>query len=351
MNLSAILMDEALWKAWWKRNTFLLPPGYGGHRHVWTNITAGVAGCKLCGIVHACSAKQANAIPCVCIFTEDSSTVCEITGIVIGTGMLTDNTISVQSYNKNYTNPDGQLCTSHVSIQLDLQENMQRFVQNVRDMVQLLIYSPQARTCREGAYASAVYSVYSRHMCCAATHYKAPHMCLSCAAEFSKYKRKIQAAMMQYTLGQRYTYEAINMIDALQSILLHTRIVRNCLSNTTLPNPRHFEKLVLTIVNVLLVTRYSICPVPVTRAILTRICAGLLMFLIHLLEMSVGEVLFCPWSTRRLMVYGKTTYALFLRSQFCDFCCHSSQCCMNISIFIRNISRKVKTTSSVSSIT
>ena len=170
-------MDEALWRAWWNRKTFLLPPGYSGHKHVWTNITAGVAGCKLCGIVHACSAKQANAIPCVCIFTEDSSSVCEITGIVIGTGMLTDNTISVQSYNKNYTNPDGQVSTSHASIQLDIQENMQRFVQNVRDMVQLLIYSPQAHACRSGVHPPpALYWQHSHHTCTAATHHTAAHV-------------------------------------------------------------------------------------------------------------------------------------------------------------------------------
>lgn len=173
----------------------------------------------------------------------------------------------------------------------------------------------------------------------------------TCAAEFSKYKRKIQAAMMQYTLGQRYTYEAINMIDALQSILLNTRIVRNCSSHTTLPNPSHFEKLVLTIVNVLLVTRYSICPARVSRAILTSSFSGLLMFRTHMSEMSVGGASFCPWCTRQQMEYGKTTYALFLRSQFCDLCCHSSRCCMNISIFILNISRKVKTTLSASSTT
>ena len=148
----ALMMDEKLWKAWWSKKTFLLPPAYGGHDHVWKNITAGVAGCELCGIVHACSMKQCNPVPCVCVLTDDSSSVCDLTGIVVNPAMLTDNTVSVEAYNKNKSNINGPQNFNKPTIHSDLQDNMERFVRHVEQMVHVLIYSPKAENCRAGAH-------------------------------------------------------------------------------------------------------------------------------------------------------------------------------------------------------
>lgn len=155
--------------------------------------------------------------------------------------------------------------------------------------------------------------------------------------------------MMQFALSHRHTFEPVNMIDALEYIIHNTRIVRHCTHAVVLPDPKHFHRLVLTIVNVLLVTR---CVTPVITPFhihwaLTCTWPGLWMYHTVPWPRSANAASSCRCFTRLRMVCGMTICVLFLHSPFFVFYFRFNLCCTSILISIQNTLPKVKTILSV----
>ena len=85
---------------WWMRwhLTFLFPPMYSGHTHVWKSINSECVGCIACGVVHLCSSPS-NIVPCAVEQQDDTSLVCTYTGIVVNNSSFFDPETSIADYN------------------------------------------------------------------------------------------------------------------------------------------------------------------------------------------------------------------------------------------------------------
>lgn len=92
---------EPPWSTWWRTRKFLLPPLYGGHKHAWVYVDAGVVGCRLCGLVHVCELGQGNVVPCELQYTDEGSCVCALTALELQRSMFMDEQLDVESYNRN----------------------------------------------------------------------------------------------------------------------------------------------------------------------------------------------------------------------------------------------------------
>lgn len=146
--MSARSRGTCVWHAWWQRQQFLLPPGYGGHEHRWVCIEFGVVGCALCGTVHACQRGSNNVVMCQRVYNEDSSSVCEYTAMVLEQNMLLDHTIDVEGYNKNRERLYADGGARHSARETSYGENVAMVIKQVDAMVHAMLYSETAARCR-----------------------------------------------------------------------------------------------------------------------------------------------------------------------------------------------------------
>lgn len=170
-SMSARARGQCVWHAWWQRQQFLLPPGYGGHEHRWVSIQFGVVGCALCGTVHACQRGGNNVVPCLRVFNEDSSSVCEYTAMVLEQSMLLDHTLDVENYNKNRERLYADGGARHSVREGSYGDNVAQVIKQVDATVHAMLYSDTAARCR--------------------------------AAEILRFKRKVDNALQHYTSKHR----------------------------------------------------------------------------------------------------------------------------------------------------
>ena len=129
-------------KSWWNVNasSLLLPPMYDSHRHVWEYIDMGCSVCRVCGVVHLCSAKK-NVVQCVQI-KEGHETICGITGVVISAINFVHGDISIQEYlQRGSVQGISTINSSH-----DIRGTM---LLKIKEMIKFLIYSREASTAYE----------------------------------------------------------------------------------------------------------------------------------------------------------------------------------------------------------
>lgn len=74
---------------------------YGGHKHAWVHVDAGVVGCRLCGVVHVCELGNGNVVGCELEYTDEGSCVCALTALELRCSMFMDEQLDVESYNRN----------------------------------------------------------------------------------------------------------------------------------------------------------------------------------------------------------------------------------------------------------
>lgn len=197
MVLIAIINSELKMKynTWWndRRRSFLLPPLYASHDHVWEHIDVECVGCAICGVVHICGHPN-NIIPCRKEQQTDSSIVCTLTGVVLLQNSLFDSNVTYSDFAKNRGASRGGPHVNHARIVLtDEVEHMWKLCVDVGN---LLMTSKRA--------------------------------CMARETEHKSYVRKVSTCFARHLKRNRNAYEEYNLVDALESTM-------NCVKNTRLP--------------------------------------------------------------------------------------------------------------------
>ena len=182
-------------KTWFSQNTFLLPPCYGQHQHVWQKLDIDTVGCKICGVLHCCSCSK-NIVPCQKEFQNDTSVVCLLTGIVLQDSSLFVHNCSKEEYRSQQllavNTAHAQACTSKTS----LIENIESTRQQISQCISLLLYSEKAQDSR--------------------------------VKECTRLRKKVNIVFSANVTAQHAKRKTVDVLEALESsILFHNKICRD----------------------------------------------------------------------------------------------------------------------------
>jgi len=203
---------------WWMRRhlTFMFPPMYRGHTHLWSTITSECVGCTACGIVHACS-SSANIVPCNIEQQDDTSLVCVYTGIVLNNSSFFDPEASIADYNA------GHFCMqsdAHAHVRTNRNPSLQQKIEVLDNIasstISLLFFSKQAHQARE--------------------------------TERIRYNRKISSLFTSHVSRSKNTFASCNILEGIESCIHGVSSYRRPINNEDIPPLRHFRRLQRVIV-------------------------------------------------------------------------------------------------------
>ena len=206
---------------WWMRwhLTFMYPPMYRGHKHVWSTINSECVGCTLCGVVHSCS-SLANIVPCDVEQQDDSSLVCTYTGVVVNSTSFYDPESSIADYNAGYfqmhvdTHP--QL---HTARNPSLQQKIEVLDNITANMIHLLFYSAKARHARD--------------------------------TERVRFNRKLSSVFTAHVSRSKNSFAHCNVVSGIEACIFSVASYRRPVNAEDLPPPQHFLSLQRVIVSLL----------------------------------------------------------------------------------------------------
>jgi len=206
---------------WWMRwhLTFMYPPMYKGHQHMWSTINTECVGCTLCGVVHACGNSN-NIVPCAVEQQDDSSLVCTYTGIVVTRTSFFDPESSIADYNAGYfqmhvdTHP--QL---HTPRQPSLQHKIEVLDTITANMIDLLFYSANARHARD--------------------------------TERVRFNRKLSSVFTAHASRTKNSFAQCNIAIGIEACISSVVSYRRPVDAQDLPPPRHLLSLQRVIVSLL----------------------------------------------------------------------------------------------------
>lgn len=211
--------------SWWNFNMhkFLLPPAYH-HNHEWEDISVGVVGCSLCGIIHKCGVK--NIAPCQLEIQDDSSVVCVLTGLVSKQSSFYDSCIStsdyrVQSISTSYDQPKTDTVSKSKSDQMEAVRAVAEKV--IRD----LLYSENSKEAKSREIARMSKKVKSSFMSSCTSCESQSRLCVISALEksietFNNFDRKLDSC-------------TVPEFDYWEDLVTHV-----CFTLTTLKLPKQF---------------------------------------------------------------------------------------------------------------
>jgi len=208
-------------EAWWQQMhmTFMFPPMYRGHTHVWHRITSECVGCVGCGVVHQCS-STANIVPCAVEQQDDTSRVCTYTGIVLNSTTFFDPETSIADYNgghlQHHTNtPQHMRANRKVSLanRIEVLDNI------VSKVIELLFFSNQARIARE--------------------------------TELVRFNRKICSVFTAHVARSKNSFQPCNIADGIGHCMAGIAAYRHPVHEHDIPPHRHFKHMQRVIVSLL----------------------------------------------------------------------------------------------------
>jgi len=204
---------------WWMRwhLTFLFPPMYSGHVHVWKSINSECVGCIACGVVHLCSSSN-NIVPCAMEQQDDTSLVCTYTGIVATNTSFFDPETSIADYNAGYFTM--QMDThAHKHKNPSLQHKIEVLDNITTNVIHLLFFSKQARCARD--------------------------------TEKIRFNRKIASVFTAHVSRSKNSFAQCNIVSGMEACMFSVASYRRPVDDADIPPPRHFLKLQRIIVSLL----------------------------------------------------------------------------------------------------
>jgi len=203
---------------WWMHRhlTFMFPPMYRGHTHIWNTITSECVGCTACGVVHVCSSST-NIVPCSIEQQDDTSRVCTYTGIVLNSTSFFDPEASIADYNA------GHFCVhsdSHAHGRTNRNPSLQQKVEVLNNitasMITLLFFSKQAHLARE--------------------------------TERIRYNRKIASLFTSHVSRSKNSFASCNILEGIESCIQGVSSYRQPIKDSDIPPLCHFRRLQRVIV-------------------------------------------------------------------------------------------------------
>jgi len=204
---------------WWMRwhLTFLFPPMYRGHTHVWKSINSECVGCIACGVVHLCSSPS-NIVPCAVEQQDDTSLVCTYTGIVVNNSSFFDPETSIADYNAGYFTMQMDTHT-HTHKNPSLQHKIEVLDNITATVIHLLFFSKQARFARD--------------------------------TEKIRFNRKIASVFTAHVSRSKNSFAQCNIVSGMEACIFSVASYRRPVDDADIPPLRHFRKLQRVIVSLL----------------------------------------------------------------------------------------------------
>ena len=221
---------------------------YGGHKHRWVYVHAGVVGCDLCGLVHVCEVGTRNVMPCELQYTDEGSCVCALTALELQCSMFMDEHLDVETYNRNRS------ATYAMG-----SSGADRTTKNFQENVQVQHAAAGMRACTSVCFcvclcASGCVGVCDRNGWPAQTINETVHgvvhlLLFSKTAEASRrdelqrYRAKTDTALAHFDHMNRGRTQHADLVLALEYVMTSTRLSRIPAVCAVLPREAHLRTL------------------------------------------------------------------------------------------------------------